>query len=167
MSRDGALQPANPPTVVASCGSARTLDLACLARAAGTGVVLFGVARRAGAYLSLALSAVDAGRVVSGPVRITVDPLFDDPQLFVAPLEQLAAGLARPRSSAAPAPQPAPAAGRPTAPAAAVESSPQANPDAWLGRAALVSGARAVVALGGGLVSGYLAKKANDDLSSK
>jgi hypothetical protein len=152
----------NPPTLELSCGPASKVDPACLAKSAGTGVVLYGIARRSGALFSVSLSAVDARGKVAGPVRVAVDPLLYDPQTFVAALERLASLSSPPPVAQVTEPQPAPA--RPKAPAAAVRPS---VPGAWIGKAAIGTGAAAVAALAGGAVFGYLANKNNDDLSSR
>ena len=120
--RSGPFRPASPPVLpTAACGLARSAAPACLARTAGSGVVLVGVARRAGPLLSLSLMAVDGRGVVTGPVTLKVDPQFDNPGNFAQPLERLSMAP-RPAASRPPVPRPgqqssAPSPERPSAPA--------------------------------------------------
>ena len=133
-SRSGPFAPAATPVLPSNCGPAAKPDLACLSRAAGTGVVLFGTVKRSGIYLQTALWAVDARGRAAGPVRVTIDPAFDNPRAFNTALEQLDAGAAAPK----PAPPPPVASGSAMPPAvnasppaaAAVESPMQGAPPA-------------------------------------
>ena len=161
-SRSGPFAPADPPLVDARCGAARDATPACLARLAGGGVILYGVARRAGLNISLTLSTIDARQTVLGPVKVAVDPLFDNPKVFESAFEQLAAAARPPPAAAVAAPAPV----RPKAPAAAVEAEPP-DPSRWMKRASLASGIGAVAVLAGGVAFGYLARKTNDDLNTK
>ena len=196
-SRVGPFVRAAKPSVTESCGPGNKADLACLARAAGTGVVLFGVARQSGGRILVDLSAIGARGLVSGPVRAVVDPFIDDPAVFNPVLARLAAGVAlsgpaaapvaaapplaapapgaasavaAPIAAGAPAAAPSPAARSPRAPArvpAPAEATAPANPDRWLLRGALASGALSVAAAGGAIAWGYTARKASNDLTTR
>ena len=178
-SRSGPFVLATPPKSAASCGPSRSVEPACLSRAAGAGVVIYGMVAHAGSNLVIALSAVDGRGVVTGPVRVTIDPLFDNPQVFLSAFEKLAAVAPPPAVAAKPAPPPAvasrpspraapvAAAARPSVPAAALRDAKPADPDAWLKPAAFWTGVGAVVAVGAGAGSGYLAKRRTDDLSAR
>ena len=207
-SRVGPFVRAAKPSVTESCGPGNKADLACLARAAGTGVVLFGVARQSGGRILVDLSAIGARGLVSGPVRAVVDPFIDNPAVFNPVLARLAAGVAlsgpaaapvaaapplaapapgaasavaapapgaasavaAPIAARAPAAAPSPAARSPRAPArvpAPAEATAPANPDRWLLRGALASGALSVAAAGGAIAFGYTARKASNDLTTR
>src|SRR5690242_8921423 len=69
-SRDGAFTLPEMRPLPQSCGPAQTARPACLARLAGAGVVLRGVARIEGRRIGLTLDALDGKARSFGPVRI-------------------------------------------------------------------------------------------------
>ncbi|MGZ6143332.1 MAG: hypothetical protein ACXWLM_08335 [Myxococcales bacterium] len=153
-----------------SCGSASKAKSGCLAKLARGGVIVTGVVSRAGRLLRLSLVATDARGRISGPVQAGIDPAVENLKPIVAALQDLDAAIASgasPPAAAAPAPSAAPAPFRPRAPAAAVEAAPQPGGDKWLTRAAVGSGIGALAALAGAGTFGYLAKRTNDDLTSR
>ena len=173
--RSGPFGPASPPVLpTASCGVARSAAPACLARSAGSGVVLVGVARRAGPMLALSLTAVDGRGVVSGPVSLKIDPQFDNPSSFTLPLERLSIGAQRPVAARPPAPLPPPDSqgaaaappDRPSAPPAAVAAEPPSR-WSWEAKAALGAAGGTVAAFGGGVALGVLAKRQSENLTAR
>lgn len=155
-------------TLEPGCGKATQAKPACLARYARSGVVLTGIVTKSGRYVQIALTATDGQGRAIGTVRPLVDPAVENLQPIVVALQDLdalIAGGAPAQTQPAVATQ-APPPVRPKAPAAAVEPE-RPRSEVWLGRAALGAGAGAIAAAGGALAFGYLAKKTNQDLSSR
>ncbi|MCA1829712.1 MAG: hypothetical protein LC689_22540 [Myxococcales bacterium] len=155
-------------TLEPGCGVATQAKPACLARLARGGVVLIGTVTQSGRLVQVALSAIDGQARATGPVKALVDPAVENLKPLVDALQGLDALVvsgAQPQAPAATvAPGGAPA--RPRAPRAAVEAE-RPRGEVWLGRAAIGSGAGAIASLGGALAFGYLARKTNDDLTTR
>ena len=166
--RSGGLKPANPPFAQNACGAAATASKECLARVAGSGVVLTAIVGRSGPMLAVLVRAVDGRGRSFGPVRASVDPTIQNAEvlaLALANLEEIAASAASAEArKAAGAAGPAPATSLP----AHVRSAPAPGPKrAWMRPAGKWATLGGIALLGGAGIVAAMNKSLSEDLDEK